>query len=77
MKNKKNWWALYTKPRHEKKAKLEIEKKGITVYLPLNRVLRQWSDRKKWIEEPLFPGYIFIHGDAVERHQAVQSNGVV
>jgi transcriptional antiterminator RfaH len=56
-----NWYAVYTSPRAEKKAHAELVKKGITVYLPLQRTLRQWSDRKKWTEEPLFRSYIFVN----------------
>lgn len=55
-----HWYVLYLSPRSEKKVKLLLEKKGIEVYLPIVRVLRQWSDRKKWIEEPLFRGYLFL-----------------
>lgn len=76
--NKQNkWYALYTKPRHEKIAEAAIQLKGIETYLPLNRVLRQWSDRKKWIEEPLFKGYVFVNGDNSECYKAIQSRGVM
>ena len=54
------WYVLYTAPRAEKKVQLELEKKGFKTFLPLQRTLKQWSDRKKWVEEPLFKSYIFI-----------------
>ena len=55
------WYLLYTKPRAEKKVALELGLKGYELFLPLQRTLKQWSDRKKWVEEPLFKGYIFIY----------------
>ncbi|NQT27566.1 UpxY family transcription antiterminator [candidate division KSB1 bacterium] len=73
----KQWFALYTRPRHEKRVVEEVQEKGIEAYLPLTSVLRQWSDRKKWVDEPLFRGYVFIHGDVSERYHSVQTNGVV
>ena len=56
----KNWIALYTKARHEKAVASEREKKGFEIYLPLLRVRRKWSDRKKWVEFPLFKSYLFV-----------------
>lgn len=73
----KQWYALYTKPRHEKIAEEDIHSKGIETYLPLNRVLRQWSDRKKWVEEPLFRGYVFVYGEYSECYRAIQARGVM
>jgi transcriptional antiterminator RfaH len=54
------WYPVCTLPRAEKKALKELTGRGITAYLPLHRQLRQWSDRKKWIEEPLIRSYIFV-----------------
>lgn len=56
-----HWYLLYTKPRAEKKVDAELQLRGYTTYLPLHKTLRQWSDRKKWVEEPLFKSYLFIH----------------
>ena len=53
---RKNWYAVYTLPRWEKKIARLLEEKGYEVYCPLNRVQRQWSDRKKTVLEPLFKG---------------------
>ncbi|MBN1779751.1 UpxY family transcription antiterminator [bacterium] len=72
-----HWYALYTKPRHEKKVEKELVKKQIGCYLPMRKTLRQWSDRRKWVEEPLFRSYIFIQGDNALRYRAVQTPGVV
>jgi len=60
-KNSAKWYALYCKSRHEKKVARQLEEKDITHYLPLRREIRQWSDRKKWVEVPLFRGYVFVH----------------
>lgn len=58
---KNNWYVLYTKSRCEKKVADLLTKRNIDNYCPLNRVYRQWSDRKKMITEPLFSSYVFIH----------------
>jgi len=54
------WYALYTKSRAEKKALATLTQSGIETYLPLRKVLKQWSDRKKWIEIPIISSYIFV-----------------
>ena len=54
------WCVLYTKPRNEKKVAERLTGAGYTVYCPLQKVRRQWSDRVKVVEEPLFKGYLFI-----------------
>jgi transcription antitermination factor NusG len=53
------WYALTTKPQHEKRAVKALEIKGFQTFLPLYKSRRQWSDRKKVLELPLFPGYVF------------------
>ena len=55
-----NWYALYTFPRFEKKVYKRLVERGIEAYLPLQKKLRKWKDRKKWIEEPLIRSYIFV-----------------
>jgi len=56
----KNWYAVYTRPRWEKKVAEIFSRHKIENYCPLNRVVRQWSDRKKVIYEPLFTSYVFV-----------------
>jgi len=58
---KNNWYVLYTKSRCEKKIADLLSKRNVENYCPLNRVYRQWSDRKKMVTEPLFNSYVFIH----------------
>lgn len=71
------WYALYTKPRHEKKVESQLLEKGIESYLPLRKMLKQWSDRKKWVEEPLFRSYVFIHTDLRGQQRALYTYGVL
>jgi transcription antitermination factor NusG len=54
------WYAVYTKPRWEKKVAEYLLEKGIEHYCPLNRVTRQWSDRRKVVLDPVFKGYVFV-----------------
>ncbi len=75
--NEKHWYAVYTKSRAEKKALLELEIQGVECYLPLHRKLRQWSDRKKWVEVPLIPGYLFVHISLKEYDLVLRTNNVV
>ena len=64
------WLVAYTKPRWEKKLADQLTAKGFTVYCPTQRVKRRWSDRTKWIDQPLFSSHIFIHIEP-ERRDAV------
>ena len=59
-KNVLHWFAIYTKPRWEKKVAKLLEEKGIENYCPLNKVVKQWSDRKKVVLEPIFKSYVFV-----------------
>ncbi|MEW6701384.1 MAG: UpxY family transcription antiterminator [Bacteroidota bacterium] len=75
--NGKQWFALYTKPRHEFKAALQLESILIEHYLPTLTRVKKWSDRKKKVTEPLFRGYIFIHADDKERYHAIAQKAIV
>ena len=77
MRLKKNWYAVYTKPRWEKKIAQKLQEKGITAYCPLNKVTRQWSDRKKVVLEPLFKGYVFVQIEDEKKWDARLVNGVL
>ena len=59
MTQKPAWFALTVKPRHEKAAAEQLDRKGIESYVPLYRARRRWSDRWKEVELCLFPGYVF------------------
>ncbi len=71
------WYALYTKSRAEKKVAQEFKKRGIINYLPIKRELRQWSDRKKWVEVPAISSYIFIQITPEQYKQVFEVTGVV
>lgn len=71
------WHAVYVKSRTEKKAQTELQIQEIETFLPLQRKLRQWSDRKKWVETPLISGYLFVKASRKEYDQVLQSNYVV
>lgn len=71
------WFALYTKSRHEKVVDQELRKKGVETFLPLRRIVRHWSDRKKIIEDPLFKGYLFTHAALQDRLKILNTTGVV
>ena len=73
----KQWYALYTRSRWEKKVADALEKRKIEAYCPLNRVQRQWADRKKIILEPLFTSYVFVFVTPQEHAQVKQVDGVV
>ena len=72
-----SWYALYTKPRHEFKAKLYLESVRIENYLPTITVTKKWSDRKKKIQEPIFRSYVFIRTDEKGRSRAMQNPAIV
>jgi transcription antitermination factor NusG len=55
-----SWFAVQTRPRHEKKVDAELREKGIRSFLPLHRERRRWSDRYQWIELPMFSQYLFV-----------------
>ena len=70
------WYPVYTHPRAEKKAHAALLDKGIISYLPLQRQLRQWSDRKKWIEAPLLKSYLFVKITEREQTEVLMTRGV-
>jgi transcription antitermination factor NusG len=55
-----SWFAIQTRPRYEKKVVAELQEKGVNVFLPLFSVKRQWSDRQRVVNPPLFPSYVFV-----------------
>jgi len=71
------WHVVYTKPRWEKKVAVLLSKKGIENFCPLNKVLRQWSDRKKIVEEPLFSGYVFLKTTEAEKWRIKEVDGIL
>ncbi len=72
----KNWFVFYTKSRQEKKVKELLVRNGFDVFLPLQKVMRQWSDRRKKVEVPLFNSYIFVHETADKIPVILQIPGI-
>lgn len=72
-----NWYALFTKARHEKKIHNQLVQKGITSFLPLQTFHRRWSDRYKKVQEPLFSCYIFVKIALKDRLHVLQTDGAV
>ncbi|MCK5278093.1 MAG: UpxY family transcription antiterminator [Cyclobacteriaceae bacterium] len=73
----KNWYAVYTKPRSEKKVTERLSDSGFEMYCPLMKTMRQWSDRKKKVQLPMFPGYVFVYVEENERSLILQDSGVL
>ena len=73
----KKWFAIYTKPRWEKKVNSKLIEKGIESWCPVQKVQRQWSDRKKVVEDPLFKSYVFVHITEDERLSVLQTDGIL
>ncbi len=71
------WFAIYTKPRHEKRIAEFLLEKDIEAYVPLVKERHIWSDRKKNVEVPLIRGYVFVHIPAKYSIYVLQTNGVV
>jgi len=72
-----NWYALITRPRWEKKIAQILETKGIENYCPLNKVVKQWSDRKKIILEPIFRGYVFVKVEEQKKWDVKKIDGIL
>lgn len=73
----RKWYAIYTRPRWEKKVNLLLKEKGVESYCPLNKIKRKWSDRLKIIEEPLFKSYVFVKVSDVEKIIVRMTTGVI
>ena len=73
----KFWYVVYTRSRAEKKVRDELLQKNIECFLPLQKKLRQWKDRKKWVEVPLMSGYCFVKITRKEYDLVLQTNNVV
>ena len=72
-----NWYVVYTKPKWEKKVAEQLQKRGIACYCPLVIQMRQWSDRKKKVEVPLFNSYVFVQLAEGDRNAVFECVGVV
>ena len=71
------WYALYTKSRHEKLIDGELRKRRIESFLPLRRMKKRWSDRTVTVEEPLFKSYVFVKTDTTRAADVLKTPGAV
>jgi transcriptional antiterminator RfaH len=72
------WYLIYTKPRQEKKVHGQLTEMNINSLLPTRKSLRTWHDRKKYIEEPLFPSYVFIYlNDRQKYYEGMETEGAL
>ncbi|MEO6705740.1 MAG: UpxY family transcription antiterminator [Ginsengibacter sp.] len=77
MKTPSSWYAVYTRPRWEKKVAALLLEAGIEHYCPINKVTRQWSDRKKVVLEPIFKGYVFVRLEEAKKWEARKVPGIL
>ena len=76
-KDSKKWFAIYVKSRNEKKVFKSLNDIGIESFLPLITKIKQWSDRKKKVEEPLFNSYLFVNIPLSDYYKVLNVKGVV
>jgi transcription termination/antitermination protein NusG len=72
-----NWYAAYTRPRHEKNVAAQLGMRAVETYLPLYRAIHNWNGRKAEVNLPLFPGYVFIKVPLTDRVRVLEQPGVV
>lgn len=71
------WYAVYTVVRHEKTVQKTLLRRNVETFLPLREQTMQWKDRKKRIQFPLFPGYLFVNIELKDRWKVLDARGVV
>ena len=71
------WYVVYTRPRWEKKVSSILDQKGIENYCPLNKVVKQGSERKKTVMEPLFKGYVFVKIEDTKKWEIKKVDGII
>lgn len=76
-KSKYQWYAVYVRANSEKKLFDNLQEKNIECYLPMRKVLKYWSDRKKWVDEPLFKSYVFVKVSNKEFFTVLNTAGTV
>lgn len=71
------WYVVTTRPRWEKKVANMLENRGILNYCPVNKVVKQWSDRRKIILEPIFKSYVFVKVEEQKKWDIKQIDGIL
>ncbi len=79
MSSASQWYVIHTHGKHETKVEVYLGKKGLNIFLPRMTMVSRRRDRKKYLQVPLFPGYVFVHTDLSQEsyHHIVKSPGVV
>ena len=77
METNKNWYAVYTRAKWEKKVSNLLSKHQVENFCPLNKVIKQWADRKKTLYQPLFTCYVFVHVANDEHIKVKQTDGIL
>ena len=76
--NKRSWYVIYVRSRHEKNVYSALLDKGIDASLPMKTVVREWSDRKKKVQLPMFRGYVFVKINLnIDKLNVLQTPGIV
>src|SRR5580698_2688727 len=76
--SERNWFAVYTTCRHEKRVARNLEQRRIEHFLPIYRTQHTWKDGTRvMLDLPLFPGYVFVHIDLHDRVGVLEVPGVV
>ncbi len=70
------WYAVHTRSRHEKQVDLFLSERGIDTFLPLVHTLSRRRDRKKYVDIPLFPGYLFVCAEKERLYDVKYTRGV-
>lgn len=72
-----NWYVIYTKPKWEKRVADQLTQLGVNCYCPLIKTTKQYSDRKKTLEVPLFSNYVFVQLADKDRNLVFLSRGAI
>ena len=70
------WYAAYTSANQEKRVALQLQQRSVEYFMPVYQSVRRWKDRRKKLELPLFPGYVFVRLPMRERMKVLQVPGV-
>src|SRR6266481_8155376 len=71
------WYAAYTCTNHERRVAQQLDERDVENFLPLYRSVRRWKDRRKELHLALFPSYVFVRMDPMDRLRVLQLPGVV
>ena len=71
------WYAVWTRSRHEQVVRAQLDDRQVPAFLPTLTKWSRWKDRRKQIDVPLFPGYVFARFDPEHRLQVLKCSGVV